>query len=274
MTCRISRVSALALLLPLLMIGIAIALVVSAEAQSPSPAAKTEMAPTGKLRVAFPVNALTAPKNATTGELGGLTAGVGRELARLLGVPYEPVEFATPGKFIEVAGGDVWDIAVLSPDPARAKVADWSGAVFELDYTYLVPPNSKLTTSAEVDQPGVRVGAVRGDSQELVVTRVLKNGEVVRFEGWPATMEALRDGRVDAVAGNRVTLPTNAKELPGSRILEDRFAKQELVLYVPKGRPAAAAYVQEFVKQSIASGLVQRIIDRSGRPGLKVGSGQ
>jgi polar amino acid transport system substrate-binding protein len=274
MTCRISRVSALALLLPLLMIGIAIALVVSAEAQSPSPAAKTEMAPTGKLRVAFPVNALTAPKNATTGELGGLTADVGRELARLLGVPYEPVEFATPGKFIEVAGGDVWDIAVLSPDPARAKVADWSGAVFELDYTYLVPPNSKLTTSAEVDQPGVRVGAVRGDSQELVVTRVLKNGEVVRFEGWPATMEALRDGKVDAVAGNRVTLPTNAKELPGSRILDDGFAKQELVLYVPKGRPAALAYVQEFVKQSIASGLVQQIIDRSGRPGLKVGSGQ
>jgi polar amino acid transport system substrate-binding protein len=257
-----------------LVLGIAIALVVSAEAQSPSPATRTEMAPTGKLRVAFPVNALTAPKNVTTGELGGLTADVGRELARLLGVPYEPVEFATPGKFIEVAGGDVWDIAVLSPDPARAKVADWSGAVFELDYTYLVPPNSKLTTSAEVDQPGVRVGAVRGDSQELVVTRVLKNGEVVRFEGWPATMEALRDGKVDAVAGNRVTLPTNAKELPGSRILDDGFAKQELVLYVPKGRPAALAYVQEFVKQSIASGLVQQIIDRSGRPGLKVGSGQ
>jgi polar amino acid transport system substrate-binding protein len=257
-----------------LVLGIAIALVVSAEAQSPSPATRTEMAPTGKLRVAFPVNALTAPKNVTTGELGGLTADVGRELARLLGVPYEPVEFATPGKFIEVAGGDVWDIAVLSPDPARAKVADWSGAVFELDYTYLVPPNSKLTTSAEVDQPGVRVGAVRGDSQELVVTRVLKNGEVVRFEGWPATMEALRDGKVDAVAGNRVTLPTNAKELPGSRILDDGFAKQELVLYVPKGRPAALAYVQEFVKQSIASGLVQRIIDRSGRPGLKAGSGQ
>ncbi len=269
MNRRTSRVSALALFtLPLLML--AIALVVSAEAQAPSPAAKSELAPTGKLRVAFPLNALTAPKNVTTGELGGLTADLGRELARLLGVPYEPVEFATPGKFIEVAGGDVWDITLLSPDPARAKVADWTTPVFELDYTYLVPPNSKLTTSAEVDRAGVRVGAVRGDSQELVVTRILKNGEVVRFEGWPATMEALKEGKVDAVAGNRVTLPTNAKQLPGSRILDDRFAKQELVLFVPKGRPAALPYVQDFVKQSIASGLVQQIIDRSGRPGLKV----
>ncbi len=140
-----------------------------AAAQSPSAAAKAELAPTGKLRVAFPLNALTAPKNATTGELGGLTADLGRELARLLGVPYEPVEFATPGKFIEVAGGDVWDITLLSPDPARVKVADWSAPVFELDYTYLVPPNSKIMTSAEVDRPGIRVGAIRGDSQELVL---------------------------------------------------------------------------------------------------------
>src|SRR5258705_13395583 len=73
-----------------------------AAAQTPSPSAKAEMAPTGRLRVAFPVNALTAPKNATTGELGGLTADLGRELARLVGVPYEPVEFDGPGKFIDV----------------------------------------------------------------------------------------------------------------------------------------------------------------------------
>jgi polar amino acid transport system substrate-binding protein len=272
MICGFSRVSALALFtLPALIIGLTIAFTAGpAKAQSPSPAAKTAMTPTGKLRVAFPVNGLTAPKNAATGELGGLTADVGRELARLLGVPYEPVEFATPGKFIEVAGGDVWDIAVLSPDPARAKVADWSAPVFELDFTYLVPPNSKLMTSAEVDRAGIRVGAVKGDAQELAVTRALKNGEVVRFEGWPATMEALRDAKVDAVAGNRVTLPATAKELPGSRILDDRFGKQVLVVFVPKGRTVALAYVEEFVRQSIASGLVKQIIDRSGKPGLNV----
>jgi len=250
-----------------------VAVATSASAQSPSAAVVAAIAPTGKLRVAFPVNGLTAPKNATTGELGGLTADVGHELARILGVPYQAVEFASPLKFIEVGADDVWDMAVLSPDPARAKVADWSGAVFELDYTYLVPPSSKLMTSAEVDRKGIRVGAVKGDAQELAVTRALKNGEVVRFEGWPATMAALRDGKVDAVAGNRVTLPATAKELPGSRILDDRFGKQELVLFIPKGRSAALAYIQDFVKQSIASGLVQQIIDRAEKPGLNVGSG-
>src|SRR5262245_17238982 len=230
-------------------------------AQTPS-TAKAELVSTGKLRVAFPVNALTAPKNPNTGELAGLTADVGRELATRLGVPYEPVEFASPGKFIEMAGGDVWDLTVLSPDPARAKVADWSAPVIEMDFIYLVPPDSKLNTPADVDRPGIKIGAVRGDAQELAVSRTVKNAEVVRFEGWPATMAALRDGSVHAVAGNRVTTPDNAKELPGSRILDERFGKQVLVIFIPKGKAAALAYVDEFVKQAIASGLVQKIIDR------------
>ena len=257
-----------------LLVGVAVVLAVTAsvQAQAPSPAAKSELAPTGKLRVAFPVNALTAPKNATTGELGGLVADLGREIARRLDVSYEPVEFASPHKFIEAAGGDVWDVTLMSPDPVRAKVADWSAAIFELDYAFLVPPGSKLTTSTEVDQPGIRVGAVRGDAQELAATRILKHAEMVRFDGWPATMAALREGRIDAVAGNRVTTPNNAKDLPGSWLLDDRFGKQELALFVRKDRPAALAYVDEFVKQAIASGLVQKIIERSGRPGLKVAS--
>jgi len=89
------------------------------------------------------------------------------------------------------------------------------------------------------------------------MTRILKNAEVVRFEGWPATMEALKDGKVDVVAGNRVTTPANAMQLLGSRLLDDRFGKQVLALFVPKGKMAARAYAQEFVTQAIVSGLAK-----------------
>ena len=87
-------------------------------------------------------------------------------------------------------------------------------------------------------------------------------------------MEALKDGKVDAVAGNSVTLPNTAKQLPGSRILAGRFEKHDLVLFIPKGKPAALAFVQDFVKHALKSGLLQQIVDRDGRPGLKVGLGK
>src|ERR1700710_1707752 len=108
-----------------LVFGFAIALAFGrADAQPPSATAKAELAPSGKLRVAFPLNALTAPKNAATGALEGLIADLGRELAGRLGVPVEPIEFASPGKFGEVAQGDIWDITLMSPDPSRARFAD------------------------------------------------------------------------------------------------------------------------------------------------------
>jgi ABC-type amino acid transport substrate-binding protein len=99
----------------------------------------------------------------------------------------------------------------------------------------------------------IRIGAVRGDAQELAVSRTVKNAEVVRFEGWPATMAALIEGRIEAVAGNRVTLPATAREFPGSQILDDAFGKQQLVLFVPKKRQAALGHVQDFVKQANGS---------------------
>ncbi len=67
-----------------------------------------------------------------------------------------------------------------------------------------------------------------------------------------------------------MVLPPRAKELPGSRILDDSFGKMTLSLFIPKGKTAALAYVESFVKESIASGMVQKIIDRSDRPGMKV----
>jgi hypothetical protein len=56
--------------------------------------------------------------------------------------------------------------------------------------------------------------------------------------------------QVDAVAGNHVVLPTDAKQLPGSRILDDRLLKQELVLFVPSG-PACRAGLRPGLREAV-----------------------
>jgi hypothetical protein len=42
------------------------------------------------------------------------------------------------------------------------------------------------------------------------------------------------------------------------------------VLVVPKGQTERLAYISEFVEAAKSSGLVQRAIDRAGRPGYHV----
>ena len=54
---------------------------------------KQAVAPTGKLRVGMLLVANHATKDPATGELRGVAVDLGREAARRLGVPFEPVTY-------------------------------------------------------------------------------------------------------------------------------------------------------------------------------------
>src|SRR6185312_15707357 len=47
-------------------------------------------------------------------------------------------------------------------------------AIFEFDYTYLVPPGSKIRSAAEVDKPEIGVAVVEGHASALALERVLQ----------------------------------------------------------------------------------------------------
>src|SRR5262249_54357385 len=56
---------------------------------------RSAMAPMGKLRVAFLLGPIYATKDSATGELKGVAIDLGQELAQRIGVPFEPITFAS-----------------------------------------------------------------------------------------------------------------------------------------------------------------------------------
>ncbi|MHB8534989.1 MAG: transporter substrate-binding domain-containing protein [Sulfuricaulis sp.] len=235
-------------------------------------AARAELAPTGKLRVAFPLpNALIVGKDAASGELRGMVIEVGRALAAHLGVPFEPVGYANIAKMMDSVNAGEWDIAMVAIDPARAKVFDFTSPFMAVDSTYLVPGNSSIMSSIDVDQPGVRVAVPVKSGQDLYFARhPFKHAELLRRVGAPATIALLKSGEADAFAENREVLLKFSKQLPGSRILKDRFDDLQMALAVPKGRPAGLDDTREFVRHAIASGQIQKWIRRVGLTGVRV----
>jgi polar amino acid transport system substrate-binding protein len=70
------------------------------------------------------------------------------------------------------------------------------------------------------------------------------------------------------MASARPTLLEYSTQLPGTRVLEDRYGANINRMVVPKGKAGWLAYVSEFVEEAKASGLVQKAIDRAGPPGV------
>ena len=250
-------------------VSIALALVLVAGCASvPSvpAAARAELAPTGKLRVGLILsNQVLVTKDPSTGELRGVTINLGKALAQRLGVPFEPVGYANPAALVKSFGTNQWDIAFLAFDPARAQEVDFSPPYMEVDNTYLVTADSKVTAVERADQAGVTIAVPERSAPDLFLSRSLKSAQVLRLPGGAeAAIEALRSGKADAYAENAHMLSLYADRLPGSRVLEGRYTVIQHAVATPKGKAAASEYMKAFVEEAKADGAVAEAIRAAG----------
>ncbi|HYI90101.1 MAG TPA: transporter substrate-binding domain-containing protein [Beijerinckiaceae bacterium] len=230
-------------------------------------AALKDLAPTGKLRVAIAVSpapsALYAIKDGS-GQYRGVAVDLGTGLAKKLGVPLELVPYLASGEITEAAGQGVWDVTFMPYDAERAKHVDFGAAYHLLQSTYLVAPNSSAQTLAEVDRPGMRIAGVANTATARAAAASLKTATVVAVKGVDEAVEFVRDGKADAIGLSRESLTGLLAKLPGSRILDGGFLNSVTAVAVPKGRPAALAYVSAFVEDEKAAGNVRRSFDAVG----------
>jgi polar amino acid transport system substrate-binding protein len=235
------------------------------------PAAKSELAPTGKLRVGLNVqNFLLVLADAPDGSARGVAPELGRELGRRLGVPVEFVRYKNAGLVADAVSEGNWDIAFIGAEPARASSIAFSPAYLEIPVTFLVPAGSPIRTIADVDREGVRVVVSDRSAYDLYMTRTFKKAALVRVTGIPASFDHFVKNGIEALGGLKPQLMSDCAKLPGSRVLEGQVTGVQQSVGTPKARAAAAAYLREFVEDIKASGLVGRTIEASGVKGVTV----
>jgi polar amino acid transport system substrate-binding protein len=235
-----------------------------------SPEVRSQLAPSGTLRVGLNMsNFLLTATDTATGKPKGLAADLGHELGRRLGVPVELVPYPNPGALGDAAKSGAWDVGFLGAEPQRAKEIDFTAAYVEIEATYLVPAGSPIKTIAEVDRPGVRIAISDRSAYDLYLTRELKHAQLVRERGDAILTRFLSD-KLDAMAGLRPGLMKDQAKAPGSRILDGNFTAVQQAAGTPKGRPAGAKYLKEFIEDVKASGLVAKTIEKHNVRGLNV----
>jgi polar amino acid transport system substrate-binding protein len=233
--------------------------------------AVSDLAPTGKLRAAINFgNPVLASKDKATGEAKGVSVDLSRELARRLGVALELVTYDAAGKVVDAVKSGVWDVAYVAIDPVRANEISYSAAYVVIEGVYLVRQDSPIRENAEVDRAGVRVGVGTGSAYDLYLTRELKQAKIVRAPTSQMVADMVVAQGVEVAAGVKQTMESEAKRLPGVRLLGGRFMVINQAMGTPKGREAGAKYLREFIEKMKASGFVARALARHNIEGAAV----
>src|SRR5260221_5140171 len=176
------------------------------------PEVKSQLAPTGELRVAV----LTSNPiiHRTTPDLG-------RELAAHAGVPLKLIEYGAVNRLMEDAAKGAWDVTVVAIDPERRALVGFAAAHLNAEgfLAVLVPPGSAARRMADIDQPGMRIAAVRAAATPMVLSRSPKSATVLSAENDDAAFASMREGKAQGYAQNRIILRARAATLPGTLLV-------------------------------------------------------
>jgi polar amino acid transport system substrate-binding protein len=236
-----------------------------------APAVRSELAPTGKLRVGINYgNFLLVTAYAAGTEPRGPAPDLARELGRRLGVPIEWVAFDTAGKLADALKTGAWDVAFLGAEPQRANEIAFTAAYLEIPATYLVPAGSPIRSLDEVDRPGIRIAVADKSAYELYLSRNIKQATLMRTQGIDASLNLFLSEKLEVLSGLKPRLLMDVEKLPGARLLDGQFTAVQQAIGTPKSRETGAAFLRRFVEDVKASGVVAEAIARNSVKGVSV----
>ena len=225
-----------------------------------------ELAPTGKLRAAINFgNTVLAQREPSGSEPRGVSVDLSRELARRLRVPVEFVTYDAAGRVTADAAKGVWDVAFVARDPERAKDIEFTPPYVIIEGGYMVLASSPIQSVADVDRPGMRIAVGRASAYDLWLTRNLKQATLIRAPTSPGAIELFRKDKLEVVANVKQPLMAYARGNPDVRVLPGRFMAIEQAMATPRGRPAGARYLTEFINEMKGSGFVAAALEKSGQ---------
>jgi polar amino acid transport system substrate-binding protein len=222
----------------------------------------TDLAPSGALRASINLgNPVLA--QGTPDAPAGVTVDIAREVAARLGLPAEFACFDAARKSFEAMTTGAADICFLAIEPARAAEVAFTPPYVLIEGVYAVPADSPLTSPADVDRPGVRIGVNQGSAYDLFLSRSLEHATVVRGEEGTAVF---LEQELEAVAGIREPVTEFVASHPGLRLIGERFMEIRQAVGVAKTkRPETVRFLTDVVEELKRSGFIAESLRRSGQ---------
>jgi polar amino acid transport system substrate-binding protein len=225
--------------------------------------AKSELAPTGRLRAAINRgNGVLVQADPVNGEPTGVTVDLARAAAERLGVPVDLISYEAAGKVFEAIKRNEWDIAFLAIEPVRASEIEFTAPYVIIEGIYVVRQTSPISSIDAVDRVGNRISVVQGSAYDLFLSRSIKHATILRSMSGEAAMNSFISDKLEVVAGVRQAIVGLMKGHAGLCVLEPPFMEIRQAMGTRKGGLAGVAFLKSLVEEMKASGAVAASLRR------------
>ncbi|MDB5930525.1 MAG: peb1A [Polaromonas sp.] len=227
------------------------------------------LAPSGTLRVGvYPGSPSSLVTDARTGEKAGVAFSLGQALGQRLGVPVQVVPFERLALVIDAVKAGAVDFTFTNASEARARDMNFTPVLLEVELGYLLPAGSPITTVADMDKPGRKLGVSQGSSSQAALARLYKSQVILLpADSLRQAQDMLRRGDVEAFATNKGILFEMLDGLPDFKILPGRWGLEHMAIAIPKGREAAMPFVRQFAEDMKSGGQLQSFVTKAGMRG-------
>jgi len=229
-------------------------------------AARADLAPTGRLRVAIFGPPFVGSRDAT-GQIHGVAAALASQLGAKLGTEVVIDVYESPDDAIKAQS--TWDVLFIpsNANPGVAAALAYTAPFLLIPHTFLVSdPAIRIVT--DLDRPTIRIATESSHAGQ--VHAQLPAAKIVTLEN-AESLAQLKAGTVDAFATGRFALLDAIKDLPaGYHVLDGSFFTATLAIGIGKNRPAGLVWLGGFIEAQRSSGALQKIVDATGKEGLEV----
>ena len=217
----------------------------------------------GVLRVAaFDANPPFGFVDPKTKQIAGLDVDYAKALADKLGVKLE-VRPTNPANRIPLLTSGKVDLVLanFTITEERAKQLDFSIPYFSSGQQFLA---KKGTLSSPDQLNGLRIGADKGTTNEIVLRRDFPKAVVVSFDDTPFAFTALRNGNVQAITQDGpklIGLLANVPDKENYEIPSFTISNDYIGVGIPKGEKRLVEVVNQTLVELEANGKAASIYD-------------
>ena len=203
---------------------------------------------------------------ADDGSFEGIDVEIAQAIADKLGLELQVDDMDFDSALLAAQNGksDMVMAGVTITDERKA-VMDFSDTYANGVQVVIVKEGSDITSIDDLE--GKMIGTQRGTTGYLYCSDTPENGgygedHVTAYDDGATAVQALINGQVDCVVIDNAPAQEFVKANPGLKILDTEFTNEDYAIGVAKGNTALLDAINGALKELIADGTVQQIIDK------------